>query len=201
MKRAALILAIFLSACATQHLLVPPPSMTTRDFANGEDFLLVEPLSWSIGNSSEVITVPSGFVTDLASIPPILHPIIHKLGRHNRPTVIHDYLYWTQTCTRDQADNLLMIAMKEMKVKKSRRKAIYQGVHLGGQGAWNGNRRQLAEGWPKIVPRGRFNLTDDHSWRDARAKLRQEGVRDPEFPKGASFCLLGNSQDVPGEAR
>ena len=198
MRTSMLALVLLHGGCATAPRLVPPPSATTRDFVNGTDFMLVEPLAYSIGNSGEIITVPRGFVTDFASIPSALQLVVRKLGNHNRPAVVHDYLYWSQTCTRDQADNLLMIAMKEMKVKKSRRWKIYQGVHLAGQAAWNGNRRQLAEGWPKIVPPTRFELTDTHSWRQARAILRQEGVRDPQFPNGAAFCALGNSQDVPG---
>ena len=40
---------------------------------------------------------------------------------YTRAAVIHDYLYWAQPCTREQSDNLLMIAMKESGVSWFRR--------------------------------------------------------------------------------
>lgn len=63
-----------------------------------------------------MITVPSGFVPDGASIPRILHIAIPTTGWYGRAAIIHDYLYWSQLCTREQADNLMLIAMKESTV-------------------------------------------------------------------------------------
>jgi hypothetical protein len=37
-------------------------------------------------------------------------------GKYSKAAIVHDYLYWTQGCTREQADNLLDIAMKESNV-------------------------------------------------------------------------------------
>jgi hypothetical protein len=185
-----------LSGCVSLQMQAPP-AVTTIDFANGNDFIVALPYRYRIGQSAETIPVPAGFVTDYASIPISLQWLVPKLGRHNRAAVIHDYLYWSQTCTKAQADNLLMIAMKELGVKKGRRRLIYEAVHLRGRPAWEANRRELAAGWPKIVPQSRYALADTLSWREARTLLRSEGVRDPQFPASASFCAIGNSQEVP----
>ena len=48
------------------------------------------------------------------------------------PAVVHDYLYWKQTCTRDQADQILLLAMIEHTVPEAARFAIYQAVHFAG---------------------------------------------------------------------
>ncbi len=197
MKRWVSLFALVVAGCATAPRMLPPASVMTRDFVNGTDFIVAEDYRWSIGHSGQVLTVPAGFVTDYASIPQPLHSVMRQYGRHNRAAVIHDWLYWSQVCTRDQADNLMMIAMKELRVKKSRRKLIYRGVHHGGKGAWASNGRLYAEGWPKIVPTARFSLADNMTWSEARFALRGEGVRDPLFPKEPAFCALGNTRDIP----
>ena len=47
--------------------------------------------------------------------------------------IIHDWLYWNQARARDEADNVLWIDMADLGYLT--RQAIYQGVHLRGQGA------------------------------------------------------------------
>ena len=44
------------------------------------------------------------------------------------PAVVHDYLYWQQTCTRDQSDQILLLGMIENKVPAAQRTAIYLAV-------------------------------------------------------------------------
>ena len=45
---------------------------------------------------------------------------------------MHDYLYWKQTCTRAQSDQILMLAMIEHKVRDFHRFAIYEAVKAAG---------------------------------------------------------------------
>ena len=184
-----------LGSCATARIM--PPAIPNTDFLDGQTSIVTQPYRYSVGRSGIVIEIPQGFVTDYASVPSMLWNILGPHGRYSRATVIHDSLYWSQTCTRDQADNLLMIAMKELGVRRRDRWIVYGGVRIGGEGPWNANARERAAGRPKFVPADRYALADDHSWTEARAILERDGVRDPPLPTSAAYCALGNSTDVP----
>jgi hypothetical protein len=195
--RAALLSLPLLASCATTSMRLTPPPIATIDFINGREFIVTQPYRYTIGESGVPIEVPAGFVTDFASIPRSLQAMLPPHGRYGRATVIHDYLYWSQSCTREQADNLLMIAMKELGVRKRDRVLIYDGVRLGGRAAWEQNRRDRAAGKPKIVPADRWGLATDHVWADVRDILQYDGVHDPALPGGAAYCALGNAPNVP----
>ncbi len=87
-----------------------------KPFVDGQHWIVRQPLKYRIGVSAQEITVPVGFVTDFASIPPALQSIIQKNGNYLLPAVVHDYLYWDQSCTRAQADQIFLLAMIENKV-------------------------------------------------------------------------------------
>lgn len=42
----------------------------------------------------DIITVPDGFITDLASVPWPVSMFIPKSGRYNPPAIVHDFLYF-----------------------------------------------------------------------------------------------------------
>ena len=44
--------------------------------------------------------------------------------------IVHDYLYWTQTRTRDEADQILQFAMEDPTVDRTPLFAIYQAMRL-----------------------------------------------------------------------
>ena len=81
-------------------------------------------------------SVPRGFITDLASIPRILHSLIPVNGRHSPAAIVHDYLYATQRCTRKQADETFLWAMESLGVNAVRRYAMYAGVRAFGWLVW-----------------------------------------------------------------
>ena len=88
---------------------------------------------------NEVI-VPKGFVTDLTSIPQELWSFgVRPEGRYAYAAVIHDYLYWTQTRCREEADLIFLIAMKDSLVQTFLREKIHKTVRLLGKNAWNKN--------------------------------------------------------------
>lgn len=176
----------------------PIGSLRLLDFADEREFILLEPLTYTIGYTQESITVPAGFVTDMASIPPALRSFLNLFGRYGRAAVVHDYLYWSGVCTRTQADNLLMIAMKESQVSPFQRFAIYQGVHGGGKGPWRQNEAERLAGKPKVVPANRWAEADSKTWPQLRQALIAEGVRDPAPVLTAGACPLGDRRDVPG---
>src|SRR5207248_1405721 len=106
--------------------------------------------------------------------------------------------YWSQGCTQLQADNILLIAMKESNVELPVRNAIYQGVRFGGASAWAHNADEKAQGLPRIVPDTAMTFGPTVLWRDYRVTLKQNGAVDPAFAAQPTYCALGDSTDVPG---
>lgn len=105
---------------------------------NGFPYTLVQPLSYESTLLAGLIVVPSGFKTDLASIPRGLWNILPKSGKYDRAAVIHDFLYQTnRIASRAQADAVLNEAMAVCEVPTWQRWIIYSAVRLGGGSIWN----------------------------------------------------------------
>ena len=194
LKRALIaIAACLLSAPQT------PPSPTVRAFGDNKFWVTVEDMQYVIGSTTDRIVVPKGFVTDFASIPVGLWSLgLSPHGQYSRAAVIHDYLYWTQGCRRDQADRLMLIAMKESGVDNLDEFLVYQGVNLGGQGAWDDNARERQAGLPRIIPAEHLRPADPNmTWPDYRAVLVGKQVRDPPLESSPSYCKYGDTTTVP----
>jgi hypothetical protein len=178
---------------------VAPPSPAVRAFGDNKFWIVVEDMPYLIGSTNERIVVPKGFVTDFASIPQSLWSSgLSPHGQYSRAAVVHDYLYWTQGCTRAQADRLLVVAMKESKVGRFNEFAVYQGVDKFGGGPWASNMSERNDGLPRIVPEKYLRPADPNmTWPIYRKKLVEEGVRDPVFEKNPSYCVYGDSTRVP----
>jgi hypothetical protein len=117
-------------------------------------FFLLAPIEWDRNpgeNGPEKVIAPTGFVTDLASIPRALWSIWPSDGSYAYPAIIHDYLYWTQPCTRLEADNVLKFAMQDFKIGTVTIDAIYGGVRAGGQSSWDGNAHLKANGERRVL--------------------------------------------------
>lgn len=63
------VVALF-AAAGVQHAQQPPNPVDFRPFSDGRNWIVKEPLTYQVGVSKDSATVPRGFVTDLASIPP-----------------------------------------------------------------------------------------------------------------------------------
>ncbi|WP_375761000.1 DUF1353 domain-containing protein [Corallococcus exercitus] len=187
-----LCLALLVSACGRIN------SPAVKAFDGNKHWMLLEPVVWKIGGSSETITVPKGFVHDYASIPRALWTIgLSPHDQYSRAAIVHDYLYWTQRCTRDQADALMMIAMQEERVSAAKRWAVYGGVVAGGGPAWQGNRDERDSGLTRYVPAEYQNISSDETWPNLRVKLKNAGITEAPEQGSASYCKLGDSIDVP----
>lgn len=104
------------------------------------------------GQEFESVNVPIGFVTDLASIPQILWSFgIRPEGSYAYAAVIHDYLYWTQGHSREEADLIFLYAMEDSHVDASLRKKIYKAVRLAGGSSWENNRKNKQQGARRIL--------------------------------------------------
>jgi len=91
-------------------------------------------------SSYGTITVPRGFITDLASIPRCLWSFFSFAGPWMSAAVIHDYLYTPANTrfTRLEADLIFKEAMFNVGVDWPRREAIYRAVRLCGGARFQG---------------------------------------------------------------
>lgn len=135
--------------------------MTTPCFTGHEEFFLgyIDGKNWCIKdgftywlNDVEFVTVPTGFVTDFASIPRLLRVQWPSPGGlWDLPAVVHDFLYncaavqhvngSTRIVNRGEADQVFRDAMDVMGVRESAEWCIYRGVRIGGWVTWRRYRK------------------------------------------------------------
>ena len=104
------------------------------------------------------VDVPKGFVTDLASVPNYLWPILNRTGRHGNAAIYHDWLYWQQNdasvdtgVTREVADRVFDRAMHDMGVDVATRNLIWAGVRIFGGSYWDNNAAEKAAGGKRVL--------------------------------------------------
>lgn len=105
------------------------------------EWLLLRPFGYVPEGWSVPITVPAGFVTDLASIPALLRPVFDRNDASRQPAVLHDWLYCEQPCDRDLVDSLFLEALERAGVGFLRRWAMYAGVRAAGWLYWQARDR------------------------------------------------------------
>src|SRR5262249_56554985 len=106
---------LLLSRGVCAHQPIAPGRMTP--FGDGRDSMLTVNLRYQVLQTTFVVVVPAGFVTDFASTPRALWSVIPPIGRYQLAAVVHDFLYWDQACVREQADAIFRVAMAESNVK------------------------------------------------------------------------------------
>jgi hypothetical protein len=130
----------------TDILLVSP-------LADGTTWVIMRDFGYEVGTegSGDVIDVAIGFQTDFATIPRPFWILLPKWGRYGNATVIHDWLYWTQTRPRAAADRILREAMGVLGVGALVKYAMYWGVRLFGWLAWWRNGADRAAGFNRVL--------------------------------------------------
>jgi hypothetical protein len=106
-----------------------------------------------------------------------------------------------QGCTREQADNLLMIAMKESNVDAVTRFAVFEAVRGFGDGAWRKNAEERTQGFVRVLPDTSMTFGPNVTWAEFRKTLADNGVSEPAFPPQTDYCRFGDSTEVPGPSR
>lgn len=98
---------------------------------------LTAPLIYDSDVAGKVIVVPTGFVTDLASVPRV--PIAYMLagGTSNEASVVHDYLYTSHIVDRATADAVLREASAVTGVPAWRRAIMWAAVRAFGGSHWD----------------------------------------------------------------
>lgn len=132
----------------TQPLIVEP-------LADGTHWRLVTFFEYHVGRypSEEIIRVPSGYVTDFATIPKVLWSIIGgPTGKYTAAAVIHDYLCsckgrlpWARVgeittyrvYTKEQADAIFREAMGVLGVGSFQARLMWASVRVfGNRSGW-----------------------------------------------------------------
>ncbi|HET9208603.1 MAG TPA: DUF1353 domain-containing protein, partial [Burkholderiaceae bacterium] len=83
-------------------------------------FMVRDALTMSFKDGTPAIVVPAGFVTDMASVPKRLRWWEGKADSSIAPAIVHDYLYWVQPCSQEEADAVMYTAMVALKVGPAR---------------------------------------------------------------------------------
>ena len=130
-----------------------------QPFADAKYWVLREPLRY------EELIIPAGFVTDFASVPRLFWTLFPRTGRYLVAAIVHDYLYWSQTSTREEADRVFLEAMRRAGVNEMQATTMYYTVRLTGEAAWNANARDRSEGRSRIIPRSKLRqIPPDATW-------------------------------------
>ena len=109
---------------------------------DGDSWILDEPFGY-MSKAGNRIMVPSGFVTDLASVPRLFWRIFPKSGPYNKAAVIHDWMYRNHLFDRYDCDDIFLDAMLFDGVGYFKAHLIWAGVRLGGCIPWNDEGRKL----------------------------------------------------------
>lgn len=110
---------------------------------DGLHFTLLEPVVY-FTHELERIEIPAGATSDGASVPRALWNILPPFGSYWRAAVLHDWLYRCSTKPKDECDLIFRDAMTDLGVEPAVRDAIYEGVRLGGQAAFDEDRKAKA---------------------------------------------------------
>lgn len=115
----------------------------------GDDrlWILGQDLVVSVYNGTQdLITVPMGFTTDGASIPPLV-TWVTRWGPWDAPqrwaAIVHDWLYTQRGTVRKVADLVFLAVLKAEGAGWWRRHVLYWGVRVGG---WKAFKSDQASG-------------------------------------------------------
>lgn len=142
-------------------------------FADMENFIVYKAISWVPPEGAagagfpSVITVPTGFVTDLATVPWYFWTFLPPAGKYGHAAILHDWLYWEQQTTREVADRIFDVAMDEMSVTLAVRKTMWAAVRVYGGSYWNAAQKERQEGGGRVIKR----LPDTQvTWKEWRTR-------------------------------
>lgn len=90
--------------------------------------------------ASQLIVVPVGYLSDLASVPRLARRLVDSQSpTTRRPAVLHDYLYTdlTHRFTKFEADRMFYDALLEEGTPPLLAWLMWKAVRLGGRGNWS----------------------------------------------------------------
>jgi Protein of unknown function (DUF1353) len=139
-----------LARAMTQPILLP--------FADMDYWIVYKPIYWTPPANApkslpRAITVPAGFVSDFASVPSYFWWALPPTGRYGHAAILHDWLYWEQSCSRAVADRVFEVAMAELNVDLPLRKGMWAAVRVGGGKLWDDVPAEKRRGGSRVLKR------------------------------------------------
>ena len=101
---------------------------------NGVNGKLLKEFDYHVGSeqSTWIVHIPIGFVTDFASSPFFAWILFPKTGLYSKAAVVHDYLYQSKLVCRALADSIFREAMIVLGVPQWKVNIMYAGVRCFG---------------------------------------------------------------------
>lgn len=104
-------------------------------------FRLINPVAYESDLLKAVVVVPTGYITDFASVPKMLFTYLIAGGTAYEAAVIHDWLYTVHAIngkpvSRALADQVLKEAIAASEDTNAPAWLMWAGVRLGGGSAW-----------------------------------------------------------------
>jgi len=148
-------------------------------FAEGTHWYTREDLIWIGDRRVQMeVTIPRGFVTDFASVPRVIWPLLPKWGKYGLPSVLHDFLYARGGTELDRklADDAMLEAMEDMKESNLRAIIVHRALRRFGGRAWCNNAKQREQRVIRVIRD--FPTTATVSWSAHRNQLKPVGDHD-----------------------
>jgi len=143
----------WMSAWRGRPSLAPAPLQLSR--FKDPMYYLTSPAVWypNPGQAGQFdpVTIPTGFVTDFASLPQIFWSILRPDGDYAHAAAVHDWLYWDQTRPRQVADQIFAAIMQDFDIDVGTLNTLYGAVRTFGGFAWRENRRLKRLGEKRVL--------------------------------------------------
>jgi hypothetical protein len=97
---------------------------------------LLDPLVYESDVAAATVTVPAGFVTDLASVPRLPFAYLLTGGIGHAAAVVHDAIYTGHQVDRALADEIFHEALLVLGVSRLQAWLMWAGVRVGGGSSW-----------------------------------------------------------------
>lgn len=124
-------------------LFTGPLTITHLELGEWRRWQMAQNLVYEVGDkgSGKAIIVPSGFITDGASVPQFLWGFLPSWGKYSRAAVVHDYLYerlrtglpHEYARERKDADAIFLEAMAVCEVSWPTRHLMWLAVRVFGR--------------------------------------------------------------------
>lgn len=143
------------SIAREKPVLKPVNVVKLGQFHDDDYWYLLDPIGWKPNADTpkryKAVNVPKGFVTDLTSAPRAFWSLVPRTGVYLHAAIVHDFLYWEQAISREDADEIFNFAMTDLKVGDMIRSTIYSAVKLAGGASWNANNQAKLEGEKRVL--------------------------------------------------
>ena len=130
------------------------PIHLTPDFENERLWVVTSPIRYRVSDVYDwEITVPAGFKSDLASLPPLTAFLVRmrkQQHRINSGAILHDYIYATQGCSRSIADSIVEGQWRDDGIPRLEAKLFRTSVQLFGKRAYKTGPARLAANCPDL---------------------------------------------------